>query len=157
MCFLPRGRAEEEVIPQWPKCTKRLVVFRFSFVSDRNPPALALLLPPPRLPAVPPNQLAKYHPAPISRNRFSGAPCLSSNAAGEFDHDLIHGEGLWSWPDGSSYAGQAKHGVREGKGLYVTAMEVSTRKPNRREDGAHSKRHSTPGAEVNRSTFTCGT
>lgn len=44
---------------------------------------------------------------------------------GEFDHDLIHGEGLWSWPDGSSYAGQTKHGVREGKGFYVTAMRVS--------------------------------
>lgn len=43
---------------------------------------------------------------------------------GEFDHDQIHGEGLWSWPDGSSYAGQAKHGVREGKGLYVSPMKV---------------------------------
>lgn len=44
---------------------------------------------------------------------------------GEFDHDVIHGEGQWTWPDGSSYAGQSKHGYREGKGLYVTDMRVS--------------------------------
>lgn len=55
-----------------------------------------------------------------------------TNATGEFDHDLIHGEGLWSWPDGSSYAGQAKHGVREGRGLYVTAMKVSIEPRHRR-------------------------
>lgn len=62
------------------------------------------------------------HPFPLS---VLAALCSSTNSAGEFDHDLIHGEGLWSWPDGSSYAGQAKHGVREGKGLYVTAMKVN--------------------------------
>lgn len=38
---------------------------------------------------------------------------------------MIHGEGVWNWPDGSSYAGEAKHGYREGKGLYVTHMRVS--------------------------------
>lgn len=32
---------------------------------------------------------------------------------------------MWKWPDGSTYAGQAKHGNREGKGLYVTKMRVS--------------------------------
>lgn len=38
---------------------------------------------------------------------------------------MIHGEGLWTWPDGSSYAGEAKHGLREGKGLYSSEMRVS--------------------------------
>lgn len=71
-----------------------------------------------------------FHPTMLVRTVWHplilvGAFCSSKNAAGEFDHDLIHGEGLWSWPDGSSYAGQAKHGVREGKGLYVTEMKVS--------------------------------
>lgn len=45
--------------------------------------------------------------------------------AGEFNHDVIHGEGVWHWTDGSMYAGQAKHGNREGRGLYITAMRVS--------------------------------
>ena len=39
---------------------------------------------------------------------------------------MIHGEGLWSWPDGSSYAGEAKHGLREGKGLFASEMRVSS-------------------------------
>lgn len=52
--------------------------------------------------------------------RYSRRAC-----SGEFDHDMIHGEGLWVWPDGSSYAGRASHGRREGKGLYVTKMRVS--------------------------------
>lgn len=39
---------------------------------------------------------------------------------------MIHGEGLWTWPDGSSYAGEAKHGLREGKGLYSSEMRVSS-------------------------------
>lgn len=56
----------------------------------------------------------------------SSGPLCDANT-GEFDHDMIHGEGLWSWPDGSSFAGQAKHGRREGKGLFVTAMRVSLR------------------------------
>lgn len=46
---------------------------------------------------------------------------------GEFSNNMIHGEGLWRWLDGSMHAGEAKKGKREGKGLYVNSMRVIRR------------------------------
>lgn len=110
---------------QWPKCTRRLVVFVRGEQKPSHKSACSTI-------ATTACWSIRLKVASSIHSPVRGGPlCSSANAAGEFDHDLIHGEGLWSWPDGSSYVGQAKHGVREGKGLYVTAMKVSIEKQAR--------------------------
>lgn len=110
---------------QWSKCPRRLVICSWQRETPLRVPFYYCH----------PDNWLLFHLTNLSSNSALPliSPCLgalrsSANTAGEFDHDLIHGEGLWSWPDGSSYAGQTKHGVREGKGLYVTAMKVPIEK-----------------------------